>query len=72
MLKVAMLHTAFVCILVAIFYPVENRFESGAVNLANVFVIGIIVFIFVLILSSKVKHKNSKCSCCPYSQICGK
>lgn len=72
MLKAAMLHTAFACILVAIFYPVENRFESGEVNLANVFVIGIIIFIFVLILISKVKHKNSKCSCCPYSQICGK
>lgn len=62
----------FQTVLAKICTQIESRIESGVINFANVFVIGIIVFIFSLILISKVKHKNSKCSCCPYSKICGK
>ena len=72
MLKAVAFQTVLAWVLATIVYQIGSRIESGAINLANALVIGIIVFIVVLILISKIKHKNSECSCCPYSKTCGK
>ena len=72
MLKAVAFQTVLAWVLATIVYQIGSRIESGVINLANVLVIGIIVFIVVLILISKVKHKNAECSCCPYSKTCGK
>ena len=72
MLKAVAFQTVLAWVLATIVYQIGSKIESGVINLANALVIGIIVFIVVLILISKVKHKNSECSCCPYSKTCGK
>ena len=51
-------------------YQIGSRIEKGTINFANVFVIGIIIAIVVLILSKG--NKNRGCTNCPYVKECDK
>ena len=62
--------TGMAWILATICYQVGSRIESGAMNLANVIVILVLVIIIGLIIHSKIKRGKSSCSGCPYCGSC--
>lgn len=72
MLKAVVFQTTLAWILATIVYQIGSQIETGKLNLANTVVIGIILLIVITIILSKIKHKNSECSCCPYCRTCDK
>ncbi len=72
MLKAVIFQTSFAWVLATIVYQVGSRIESGKINIANVIIGGIILIVAIGIIISKVKHKGSECSSCPYCSSCDK
>ena len=72
MLSAIAFQTIFAWILATVVYQIGSRIENGTFNLANSFVITIIVTIVILILSRNEKSNNHECKNCPYSNSCKK
>ena len=70
MIKAVAFQTIFAWILATIVYQVGSRILSGAINIANVVVIGIILLIVFIIVIKNMKA--SECSGCPYCDNCKK
>lgn len=72
MLKAVAFQTILAWILATIVYQVGHRIETGVFNVTNVIIVGVIALIVFAIILSKIKHKNSECSGCPYCKTCDK
>lgn len=72
MLKAVCFQTCFAWILSTIVYQIGSRIESGALNIANIIVSGIILFVVLFIIFRKIGKKDSNCSDCPYCNSCEK
>ena len=70
MIKAVAFQTIFAWILATIVYQVGSRILSGAINIANVVVIGIILLIVFIIVIKNMKA--SECLGCPYCDNCKK
>ena len=72
LLKAVAFQTILAWILATIVYQVGSRFKNGSLNIGDILVITSIIGIVIIIISSKIKDKNSECSGCPYCSSCNK
>lgn len=72
LLKAIAFQTGLAWILATIVYQVGSRIESGALNIANVIVGGIIFIVVLAIILRKIGKKDSECGTCPYCDSCNK
>ncbi len=72
LLKAVAFQTGLAWILATIVYQIGSRIESGALNMANVIVGGIIIIIVITIIIKNIGKKNLECGKCPYCDSCNK
>lgn len=72
LLKAVVFQTGLAWILATIVYQIGSRIESGALNIANVIVGGIIIVIVIIIIVKNIGKNNLECGKCPYCDSCNK